>query len=143
MYSKAEMQQLKREFWIAFATAYPRKWLLYDTKIKDFSFKFSSEGKRHAVMLDIEHRDPEKRHSYYEKLISLKEILANDFIQGLAFDRDLTLETGKVISRISLSTEGKSMGNRESWPDIFLFFAHNMSAFEAFFEDYGDYIRDI
>ena len=143
MYSKAEMQQLKREFWIAFAEAYPRKWLLYDTKIKDFSFKFACEGKRHAVMLDIEHRDPEKRHAYYDKLLSLREILENEYIRDLDFDRNHTLDTGKVISRISISSDGKSMGNRDAWPQIFDFFAKYMSAFEAFFDLYADYIRDL
>ena len=40
MFSKQEAQELKKEFWIAFGKSFPRKWLLYDTKIKDFSFKF-------------------------------------------------------------------------------------------------------
>ena len=40
MYSKEENQKLKREFWVSFANKYPRKWVLYNTKIKDFSFKF-------------------------------------------------------------------------------------------------------
>ncbi len=143
MYSKAEMQQLKREFWIAFADAYPRKWLLYDTRIKDFSFKFHADGKQQAVMLDIEHRDPGKRHAYFDKVLSVREILETEFLPELSFDRDLTLETGKVISRISVWQTGPSIGNRNSWPEIFLFFAQKMSLFEAFFEDYGDYIRDI
>ena len=49
MYSKEEAQRLKREFWIAFAEKYPRKWLLYDTKIKDFSFKFFVDNKKAQV----------------------------------------------------------------------------------------------
>ncbi len=143
MYSKAEMQQLKREFWIAFAEAYPRKWLLYDTKIKDFSFKFHAEGKVQSVMLDIEHRDTEKRHAYYEKVVTLREILETDFIPDLVYERDLTLDTGKVISRISVTQMGPALGNRNSWNAIFDFFAERMSLFEAFFEEYGDYIRYI
>ncbi|HEY0092612.1 MAG TPA: DUF4268 domain-containing protein, partial [Flavobacterium sp.] len=50
MYSKADMQKLKQEFWIAFAQKYPRKWLLYDTKIKDFSFKFFADNKKAQVL---------------------------------------------------------------------------------------------
>ena len=38
MFSKQEAQELKKEFWIAFGKSFPRKWLLYDTKIKDFSW---------------------------------------------------------------------------------------------------------
>ena len=39
MYSREETQRLKRDFWIAFAEKYPRKWVLYDTKIKDLVFE--------------------------------------------------------------------------------------------------------
>jgi hypothetical protein len=46
MYSKQETQQLKKEFWINFSEKYPRKWVLYDTKIKDFSFKFYVDNKK-------------------------------------------------------------------------------------------------
>jgi hypothetical protein len=48
MYSKEETQ-IKREFWIEFAEKYPRKWVLYDTKIKDFSFKFYVDNKSASV----------------------------------------------------------------------------------------------
>ena len=54
MYSKVESQRLKQEFWIAFAEKYPRKWLLYDTKIKDFSFKFFVDNKKSQVLIAIE-----------------------------------------------------------------------------------------
>ena len=80
MYSKEENQRLKREFWIAFAEKYPRKWLLYDTKIKDFSFKFFVDNKKAQVLIDIEHRSNEKRIAYFEKLVSLKNILKEDYI---------------------------------------------------------------
>ena len=72
MYSKEEAQRLKREFWIAFAEKYPRKWLLYDTKIKDFSFKFFVDNKKAQVLIDIEPRNDEKRIAYFEKLEALK-----------------------------------------------------------------------
>ena len=61
MYSKEEALAIKKEFWTAFATAYPRKWLLYDTKIKDVTFKFYIDNKKAQVLLDIEPKDEEKR----------------------------------------------------------------------------------
>jgi hypothetical protein len=45
MYSKEEALLIKKEFWTAFAEAYPRKWLLYDTKIKDVTLKIKSLNK--------------------------------------------------------------------------------------------------
>ncbi|MBX9806664.1 MAG: DUF4268 domain-containing protein, partial [Flavobacteriaceae bacterium] len=97
MYSKEETQKLKREFWVAFAEKYPRKWVLYDTKIKDFSFKFYVDNKKAQVLIDIEHRSDEKRKIYFEKLESLKSILEDDFVQDLVFEDNFVLENGKTI----------------------------------------------
>ena len=83
MYSKEETQKLKREFWVTFADKYPRKWVLYDTKIKDFSFKFYVDNKKALVLIDIEHRSDEKRIAYFEKLEALKNILEEEFIFSL------------------------------------------------------------
>ena len=65
MYSREEVVKLKKEFWVAFATAYPRKWILYDTKIKDVAFKFYVDSKVAQVQLDIETHNEEKRKIYY------------------------------------------------------------------------------
>lgn len=143
MYSKAEMQKLKQEFWIAFAAEYPRKWLLYDTKIKDFSFKFFADNKKAQVMIDIEMRDDEKRIAYFERIESLKTILAEEFIDDLVFEKGLTLESGKTISRIWTEKAGVSIGNRKTWPEIFDFFAGRMTAFELFYYEYDEFIKNI
>lgn len=143
MYSKEESQRLKREFWIEFAEKYPRKWVLYDTKIKDFSFKFYADNKKAQVLIDIEHRNDEKRIIYFEKLESLKTILEDDFVKDLVFEKSFTLESGKTISRVWVEKTGISVSNRNHWNEIFDFFYENMHALEMFFFEYGDYIRDL
>ena len=143
MYSKEESQRLKREFWIEFAEKYPRKWVLYDTKIKDFSFKFYADNKKAQVLIDIEHRNDEKRIIYFEKLESLKTILEDDFVKDLVFEKNFTLESGKTISRVWVEKKGISISNRNHWNEIFDFFYENMHALEMFFFEYGDYIRDL
>lgn len=143
MYSKAEAQQIKKEFWTAFAEAYPRKWLLYDTKIKDVSFKFYVDNKKAQVLLDIEPKEEEKRKIYYEKIESLKNILLEEFLPDAVFEKDFYLENGKVISRIWVEKAGISLYNKASWAVIFRFFNIHMDAFERFFYEYGDYIRDL
>jgi len=142
MFSKAEAQQIKKEFWIAFAEAYPRKWLLYDTKIKDVTFKFYVDNKKAQVMLDIEPKDDAKRAFYYEKLESFKNILQNDFLPDAIFEENFYLENGKVISRIWVELQGISLYNRASWAMIFRFFNLNMDAFERFFNEYGEFLKD-
>jgi hypothetical protein len=143
MYSKEETQRLKREFWIEFAEKHPRKWVLYDTKIKDFSFKFYADNKKAQVLIDIEHRNDEKRIVYFEKLESLKTILEDDFVKDLVFEKIFTLESGKTISRVWVEKTGISISNRNHWDEIFDFFYENMNALEMFFFEYGDYIRDL
>lgn len=143
MYSKEETQRLKREFWIAFAEKYPRKWVLYDTKIKDFSFKFYVDNKKAQVLIDIEHRSDEKRIAYFEKLEALKNILEEEFIKELVFEKDYTLESGKTISRIWVEKLGVGVSNRNYWDEIFDFYNEKMNAFEMFYLEYDEFIKDI
>lgn len=143
MYSKEETQRLKREFWIAFAEKYPRKWVLYDTKIKDFSFKFYVDNKKAQILIDIEHRNEEKRMLYFEKLESLKTILEEDFVKDLIFEKNFTLENGKIISRIWVEKLGVGVSNKNYWDEIFDFFNEKMLALEVFYLEYGDYIQDL
>jgi hypothetical protein len=143
MYSKEETQRLKREFWVAFADKYPRKWVLYDTKIKDFSFKFYVDNKKAQVLIAIEHRNDEKRIVYFEKLESLKSILEDDFVKDLVFEKNFVLENGKTISRIWVEKTNVSVSNRKYWDEIFDFFNEKMHAVEMFYLEYGDYIQDL
>ncbi len=133
MYSKEETQHLKREFWIAFAEKYPRKWILYDTKIKDFSFKFYADNKKAQVLISIENRNEEKRAFYFDKINSLKNILQEDFKLDLVFEKNYFLENGKSISQIWIEKINVSVSNKSYWNEIFDFFNDKMSAFELFF----------
>lgn len=143
MYSKEESIKIKKEFWTNFAEAYPRKWILYDTKIKDFSFKFFVDNKKAQVLIDIEPKDEEKRKIYFEKIESLKTILIEDYISEVVLERNYHLETGKIISRIWVEKTGISLNNKSNWQDIFDFFYENMDAFERFFYENQDYIKDL
>ena len=143
MYSREESQRIKREFWVAFAEKYPRKWVLYDTKIKDFSFKFYVDNKKAQVLIDIEHRSDEKRNAYFEKIQALKNILEEEFIKDLVFEKNHTLESGKTISRIWVEKPGVGFSNRNNWDAIFDFFNENMHALEMFYLEYDEFIKEI
>ncbi|GGA86645.1 hypothetical protein GCM10008015_29150 [Flavobacterium palustre] len=143
MYSKEETQKLKREFWVTFAEKYPRKWLLYDTKIKDFSFKFYVDNKKAQVLIDIEPRNNEKRIAYFEKLEALKNILEEEFIADLIFEKDYVLENGKTISRIWVEKQSVGFSNRSHWDSIFDFYNEKMDALERFYLEYDEFIKDI
>lgn len=143
MYSKQQNQQLKQEFWVTFAEKYPRKWLLYDTKIKDFSFKFYVDNKKAQVLIDIENRNLDLRKIYFEKIVSLKNILEAEYIVGLVYEQNYALESGKTISRIWVELDDVSVSNRQYWNTIFEFFEQNMDSLERFFYEYQDSIKDL
>ncbi len=143
MYSKEEALFIKKEFWSEFAAAYPRKWVLYNTKIKDVAFKFYIDNKKAQVLLDIEPKEEELRKIYYEKIESLKKILHDEYLSEAILNRNYYLENGKVISRIWVEKLEVSLNNKSYWPVIFDFFSETMSQFENFFYEYEDYIKDL
>lgn len=143
MYSKADAQLIKKEFWSSFGNEYPRKWLMYNTKIKDVTFKFNVDNKKAYVMLDIEPKDENKRTIYFEKVVSLKDILEAEFLPDVLFDRDYRLESGKIISRVWVELSDVSLNRKTDWETIFTFFYDKMDAFERFFYEHEDYIKDL
>jgi len=142
MFSKQEAQALKKEFWTAFGKSFPRQWILYDTQIKDFSFKFSADNKKAEVSLDIEMKDELFRNAYYEKMESLENMLQEE-VGSVYKDEFYTLANGKVIARFWTELTGVSIYNKNTWRDIFEFFIEKMEGFERVFLEYEDYIKDI
>lgn len=144
MFSKEEALKIKKDFWTGFADAFPRKWLLHHTKIKDVTFKFFVDNKTAQVALEIEPKDDEKRKIYFEKVVSLKSILVNDYLPDAVFEQNYYLPNGKCISRIWVDINEKvSVNNKTTWEEIYVFFAKNMANFELFFYEYEDYIKDL
>lgn len=141
MFSKEESRLLRQEFWISFGKSFPRKWILYNTKMKGLSFKFHFDTKTALVALDIED-DLEKRIKYWEKLEALKSILLDDFLPDAIFNEEYLLENYKEISRVYVPLEQKvSIHNKNTWRDVMEFFNEKMNLFEAFFEEYKDVIE--
>lgn len=143
MYSKEQALHIKKEFWTQFADHYPRKWLLYNTKIKDFSFKFFVDNKKAQVLLEIEPKEENKRIIYYEKIESLKTIMIEDFLSDAIFERNFHLDNGKTVSRIWVEKLNVSINDKNTWVNIFDFFNDKMDTFERFFYEYEQYINDL
>lgn len=141
MYSKEESKKLREEFWISFGKSFPRKWILYNTQIKNLSLKFYFDKKLASVSLDLEHSDIEKQIEIWEKLLSLKSILQTDFLPEAIFTDAFILDNGKEISRVYVTKENVSIHNKNTWQETMVFLNEKMLQFEAFFEDYKDIIR--
>jgi len=143
MYSKAEAYQLKKEFWTAFGKSFPRKWILYRTKIKNFSFKFSADNKSAEVGLYLEMKDPELRKLYFEKIQAVEALLKEEYLPEAIFYEDFYLESGKPISKISVTKREVSVFNKNTWTEIFEFFVQKMMAFEEFYSEFEEYLKDV
>ena len=141
MFSKEESRLLRQDFWTSFGKSFPRKWLLYDTKIKGVAFKFHFDTKSALIALDLED-DLENRINCWEKLVALKNILKGEYLPDVIYEETYFLENGKEISRIYLPLELKvTIHNKNTWRDVMEFFNINMNVFEAFFEAYRDIIK--
>lgn len=141
MFSKEESRLIRQEFWTSFGKSFPRKWLLYNTKIKGLSFKFHFDTKKALVALDLED-DLDNRINCWEKLVALKSILLEEYLPNAIFEEEYYLENGKEISRIYVPLEQKvSIHNKNTWQQTMEFFNENMLLFEAFFDEYKDIIK--
>ena len=141
MFSKEEAAQLRKEFWTSFGKSFPRKWLLYNTKIKGFAFKFQADRKNASVCLDIEHVDEIANELLYDQMLSLRTLLETE-IPEIIFDAVYELESGKIIKRIYIPFDKKfSIHNKNTWRDCYEFYIENMEKLEVFFYEYEDFIR--
>ena len=141
MFSKEESRKMREEFWTSFGKSFPRKWLLYNTKLKGLSFKFHFDNRSALIALDLED-DLEHRINHWEKLVSLKSILLDEYLPEAIYNEAYFLDNEKEISRIYVPLEQKvSIHNKNTWRDVMEFFNVNMNLFEAFFEEYKEVIE--
>ena len=142
MFSKEESSQLRKEFWTSFGKSFPRKWVLYKTKIKDFGFKFVADKKQALVCLDIESFDRTKNELLFDQVLELKNILTEDYLPDVIFDELYVLESGKIIHRVYVKYNGDfNIHNKNTWQNVYYFFNEAMNQFEEFYEDYEDFIK--
>ena len=143
MFSKDEAAKLRKEFWTSFGKSFPRKWLLYNTKVKGLAFKFVADRKRAMVCLDLENSDELTNMLYYDQLLSLKTLL-EAALPEVIFNDCYKLDNGKIIRRIYVPFERKfSIHNKNTWRDCFEFFVATMPKFELFFHEYEAIIKNI
>jgi len=143
MFSKEEAALLRREFWTSFGKSFPRKWLLYNTKIKGVALKFIADKKEAMICLDLENPDEIKNLLYFDQMLSLKTLLETE-LPEIIFEDAYELENGKIIQRIYLSYQGNfNIYNKNTWRECYEFFEKNMPIFELFFYEYDDVIKNI
>ncbi|WP_152287316.1 DUF4268 domain-containing protein [Flavicella marina] len=142
MFSKDEAAVLRKHFWTSYGKSFPRKWLLYNTKIKGFGFKFYADNKTAMVVLDIEPNSETKRELLYQQVAALKTVTEETYLPEVIFDENHRLDSGKIISRIYVQLDEKfSIYNKNTWGVAFDFFNKNMTQFELWFYEFEDFIK--
>ncbi|MCM4161887.1 DUF4268 domain-containing protein [Antarcticibacterium flavum] len=142
MFSKEESKRIRQEFWTAFGKEHPRKWLLYNTRIKDVQLKFSFDNEKAEVSIDFTSSDELMRDYYFEKLESLKTILLEEYLPDAVYEETYPLPEGKIISRVYTRLNKVNIHNRKDWPPVMDFLEDRMDALERFFLEYADFIAD-
>jgi hypothetical protein len=142
MFSKEESKKIRQEFWTSFGKQYPRKWILYNTRIKDVQLKFDFTNEKAMVSLDLTSNDEIMRAYYFEKLESLKGILLKEYLPDAIYEDSVVLPEGKLISRVYTELKGVNIHSRKDWQPVMEFLEDRMDALEKFFLEYSDYIAN-
>ena len=106
--------------------------------------KFVANRKNAMICLDIEHADEMVNKILFDKILSLKTILKEDYVPEVIFDDSYILENGKSIHRIYINHREKfSIYNKDSWNSCYEFYIEIMPKLELFFYEYRDIINCI
>lgn len=140
MFSKEASKRIREEFWISFGKSFPRKWVLYNTKIKEVSFKFHFDTKKARVSIEIECANSLDRAYYFDKFQSLTSIIQEE-IPSAIFEQKYLLENQKEIAIIYTQKNKVSIHNKASWQETMVFLKENMEKFELIWENYEDFIK--
>lgn len=142
MFSKEEAKHLRQEFWTEFGKTYPRKWLLYRTKIKELSLKFTFNNELAQVSIDIDADDQLIQDYYYEKIWSLEKILKTEYLPKIILNPNYEVNHGKFIAKAYVQLDNVCVYNKKTWPETFEFLSSQMEQLEFFFYEYEDFIKD-
>lgn len=142
MFSREESKKIREEFWTSFGKEIPRKWILYNTRIKDLQLKFSFTNEFARVSIDFTSNDEIMRAYYFDKLLSLKNILLTEYLPDAIYEEQYLLPEGKIISTVFVELKKVNIHNKKDWPLVMDFFEDRMISLELFFLEYADFIAD-
>ncbi len=151
MYSKEEAARIRKDFWIEFDTFTKnninpdKKWLTYNTGLKDLVLKFDINKERARVILAIENKNEDIRFDIFVKFKDF-EMLYEEYLDNTwTWDEQYELDNGKQVCAIYKELENVNIYNRNTWEQIFTFFYTEMQNLESAFEEtkllLEDYIK--
>lgn len=140
MFSKEESKKIREEFWTLFGKQSPKKWILYNTKIKEVKLKFHFDNKKASLGFIVDTEDEILKPYYFEKFLSLQNLIKQEIHEDVVLQEFHETEVGKIVGYIYLEKQNVSIHNKKTWAEVFNFFNTYMPKFENFFLDYKDFI---
>jgi len=152
MYSKEEAKKIRLQFWEQFGKRceiHPllserrKKWMLHRTKIPGVALRFEAGRSNAKVMLELSHRNEDKRLKAFEILQNYKVILEEGFADGLIWEFfHERADSRQEVARIFTVLPNVNLFRQNQWPDIFNFFIENMARLEENFLQIRDILKE-
>ena len=152
MYSIEEAKKLRIRFWKQFGKGcefHPllrnkrKKWVLHRTKIKGVALRFEVDRESAKVILELSHRNEDKRLKAFEILERYKAVVEDNFKNGLIWEFYHQREdSGQEVCRIYTLLENVDLHRQNQWPDIFNFFIEKMLLLENNFLSVRDILKE-
>ncbi len=143
MYSREESKNLRETFWISFGKSFPRKWILYRTKVKGLVLRFYFDVRKAVVSLEVDTYDLNRRMVLWETLLALRPILVTEYLPEAQFQDTYCPEPEKEVSRVFVEMHGVSIHNKDSWGATMIFLDRNMVRLEDFFREYQGLFSEV
>jgi hypothetical protein len=144
MFTRIEASTIRQEFWTTFGM-YMRpipsseggkiNWVNYRTTLKDVYFRMDAGSKSATIAISIEHADLDIQELYFQQFIELKSMLHATLEEPWTWQLHVTLEDGKVVSRIYKEISGVSVFKKDDWPTLISFFKPRIMALDSFWEN--------
>lgn len=119
-----------------------RKWITYNTGIKDIVLKFDVTREFARTMLLVEHRNENKRFDIFVRIkdyeMLYEEYLGDDWI----WDEQLKTDSGKEVCAIYKQIDNVNIYNKNDWTRIFDFLGSEMIKLESAFIEFKPLIKD-
>jgi hypothetical protein len=147
MYSKQEIQQIKKQFWTSFghymrpvknASGEEINWVNYKTGVRNIYFRMDASRSNASVSIELRNEDEQLRLRYYKQLQVLKNFMQEVLQEEWEWSEELKDEDGRTISRISKTLAKVNIYERSDWPAIISFLKQRIVALDDFWNNVKD-----
>ena len=131
MFSKKELAQSRKEFWMVFgqymspvlsSEGEKINWINYKTGVKGLQFKMNVVQDIASIAIEINRSDIEEQKIIFEKLLQLKHILNNSLKEEWNWALHTPEESGKIVSKIYQERRGINIMRKRRLAGVDLFF---------------------